>query len=206
MKVNIVSLDNKESGSVELNKEIFGLPVRKDILHRVVNWQLAKRRSGNHKTKNISEIRGTTAKPYRQKGTGRARMGSMRATQCRGGSTMFGPVVRDHGFKLPKKIRKLGLKTALSAKLADGKLIVLKEATFKEAKTNKLVSIFKKNGWNSVLFIDGNEVDNNFRKAAANIPYIDVLPQQGANVYDILKHDNLVLTESAVKSLEERLA
>lgn len=205
MKVNIVSLENKESGSLELNKDIFGLDVRKDILHRVINWQLAKRRSGNHKTKTVSEISGTTAKPHRQKGTGKARLGTLRATQCRGGSVVHGPLVRDHGFKLPKKVRQLGLKIALSSKLAEGKLVILKETMLKDPKTSKLARTFKDNGWNSVLFIDGNEVDSNFKKAAANIPHVDVLPHQGANVYDILKHDNLVLTEAAVKSLEERL-
>lgn len=206
MKTNIVSLENKKSGDITLNENVFGLPVRKDILHRVVNWQLAKRRSGNHKTKVISEIRGTTAKPHRQKGTGRARLGSNRVTQCRGGAVSFGPVVRDHGFSLPKKIRKLGLKTALSAKLAEGKLVILDQAALKETKTSVIAKTLKSNGWSSVLVIDGNEVDSNFKKATANIPYVDVLPQQGANVYDILKHDNLVLTEAAVKSLEERLA
>lgn len=206
MKAKVVTLDSKDSGEVTLKKDVFGLPVRQDVLQRVVRWQLAKRQAGTHKTKGISEIRGTTAKPFRQKGTGNARQGSRRATQMRGGQTVFGPVVRSHAYVLPKKIRSLGLKTALSSKQADGKLHILKEAKLKDAKTSQLKKDLDKLGWNSVLIIDGAEVDANFKKAAANIPQLDVLPSVGANVYDILRRENLVLTQDAVKALEERLA
>jgi len=205
MKIDVTTLDNKKSGSVELSDGVFGLPVRADILHRMVNWQLAKRRAGTHKTKGISEISGTTAKPFRQKGTGRARQGSSRAPQMRGGGTVFGPVVRSHAIDLPKKVRRLALKTALSSKQAEGKLIVVDTAALKDAKTSALAGKLKAMGLDSVLLIDGPEVDANMRKAAANLPRVDVLPQQGANVYDILRHDTLVLTKAAVEHLEARL-
>ncbi len=205
MKAKVTTLDSKAAGDIELDDAVFGLRPRKDILTRVVNWQLAKRRAGTHKTKGISDIRGTTAKPFNQKGTGRARQGSSYASQMRGGATIFGPVVRDHGHSLNKKFRKLGLKTALSTKQADGKLIIVGEAKLKDAKTKDLLAKLAKQNWGSVLIIDGPEVDANFAKAAANIPLVDVLPQQGANVYDILRRDTLVLTKAAVESLEARL-
>jgi len=205
MKCDVITLANKKSGSVDLDEAVFGLVVRQDILSRMVNYQLAKRRSGNHKTKTISEIRGTTAKPWNQKGTGRARAGSLRATQFRGGQTVFGPVVRSHGFSLNKKVRKLALKTALSSKQAAGKLIVLDDAKFKEAKTKGLSEQLSALGLKSALIVSGPKVDINFAKAAANIPMIDVLPQQGANVYDILRRDTLVLTKDAITHLVERL-
>jgi large subunit ribosomal protein L4 len=205
MKLATTSLDNKEVGSIDLAEEVFGLPVRRDILARMVNWQLAKRRAGTHKTKGISDVQGTTKKPWRQKGTGRARQGSLRSPQFRGGAVIFGPVVRSHEFSLQKKVRRLALKTALSAKQAEGKLIVLETAKLAEAKTAALVKRFDKLGWSSVLIIDGPTVDENFARAARNIPGIDVLPQQGANVYDILRRDTLVLTRDAVQQLEARL-
>jgi len=205
MKATIKNLNNEAVGEIELADEIFGLQVRTDLLHRMVNWQLAKRRSGNHKTKGISEIRGTTKKPYKQKGTGRARQGSTRSPQFRGGATIFGPVVRSHEHSLTKKVRKLALKTALSAKAADGKLIVLDAATAESHKTKELVARFAKLGLTSVLFIDGANLDENFVKASRNIPLVDVLPEQGANVYDILRRDTLVLTRNAVEQLEARL-
>jgi large subunit ribosomal protein L4 len=205
MKLAVTNLDSKEVGSIDLAEEVFGLPVRRDILARMVNWQLAKRRAGTHKTKGISDIQGTTKKPWRQKGTGRARQGSLRSPQFRGGAVIFGPVVRSHEFSLQKKVRRLALKTALSAKQAEGKLIVLDAATFAEAKTKALSQRFGKLGWSSVLIIDGPVVDENFARAARNIPGIDVLPQQGANVYDILRRDTLVLTRDAVQHLEARL-
>ncbi len=205
MKAKVITLDSKAAGDIELDDAVFGLRPRKDILTRVVNWQLAKRRAGTHKTKGISDIRGTTAKPFNQKGTGRARQGSSYASQMRGGATIFGPVVRDHGHSLNKKFRKLGLKTALSTKQADGKLIIIDEVKLKDAKTKDLLAKLAKQNWGSVLIIDGPEVDANFAKAAANIPLVDVLPQQGANVYDILRRDTLVLTKAAVESLEARL-
>jgi len=205
MKATIKNLNNEAVGEIELADEVFGLQVRTDLLHRMVNWQLAKRRSGNHKTKGISEIRGTTKKPYRQKGTGRARQGSTRSPQFRGGATIFGPVVRSHEHDLTKKVRKLALKTALSAKAADGKLIVLDAATAESHKTKELVARLAKLGLTSVLFIDGANLNENFVKASRNIPLVDVLPEQGANVYDILRRDTLVLTRNAVEQLEARL-
>jgi large subunit ribosomal protein L4 len=205
MKCDVVTLENKKSGSVDLDESVFGVAVRQDILSRMVNYQLAKRRGGNHKTKTIGEIRGTTAKPWNQKGTGRARAGSLRATQFRGGQTVFGPVVRSHAFSLNKKVRRLALKTALSSKQAAGKLIVLDDAKTGDPKTKSLSAQLDALGLKSALIVSGSEVDSNFAKAAANIPLIDVLPQQGANVYDILRRDTLVLTKDAVTHLVERL-
>jgi large subunit ribosomal protein L4 len=205
MKTAVKTLDNKSAGEIELADEIFAVPVRRDILARMVNWQLAKRRAGTHKAKGISEIQGTTKKPWRQKGTGRARQGSLRSPQFRGGAVIFGPVVRSHEFGLQKKVRRLALKTALSAKQAEGKLVVLERASVKEPKTKALAQQFEKLGWRSVLIIDGPSVDENFARAARNIPEVDVLPQQGANVYDILRRDTLVLTRDAVQHLEARL-
>src|ERR1700761_119799 len=205
MKASVKNLANQEVGSIELDETVFGLPVRKDILARMVNYQLAKRRAGTHKTKLIGDIAGTTKKPWNQKGTGRARQGSLRSPQFRGGAVVFGPLVRSHAFDLQKKVRKLALKTALSAKQAEGKLIVLDRASIDSPKTKLLVERFEKLGWTSVLIIDGPEVDEGFARAARNIPKVDVLPQQGANVYDILRRDTLVLTKSAVEHLEARL-
>ena len=205
MKAEVTTLDAKKAGSIDLDEAVFGLPERADILQRMVTMQLARRRAGTHKVKTVGEIRGTTAKPWRQKGTGRARAGSRRATQWRGGATKFGPVVRSHATSLPKKVRKLALRTALSTKRAAGQLIVLDEAKLKEAKTGGLAKKLKKLGWASALIIDGPELDANFVRAAANIPGIDLLPQQGANVYDILRRDTLVLTKTAVEHLEARL-
>jgi len=205
MQVAIRNLENQEVGSIELADAVFGAPVRRDILARVVNWQLAKRRSGNHKTKGISDIQGTTKKPWRQKGTGRARQGSLRSPQFRGGAVIFGPVVRDHGFSLQKKVRRMGLKCALSAKQAEGKLIVIEEAVVKASKTKQLAESFRALGWSSVLIIGGAAIDEQFARAARNLPKVDVLPQQGINVYDILRRDTLVLTRAAVEHLEARL-
>lgn len=204
MKLTVRNLDNKEVGDIDLADEVFGLPVRGDILARVVNWQLAKRRAGTHKAKGISDISGTTKKPYKQKGTGRARQGSLRSPQFRGGAVIHGPVVRSHEFGLQKKVRKLGLKTALSAKQAEGKLVVIDAASIAEAKTKALRGQFATLGWESVLIIDG-AVDEGFAKAARNLPKVDVLPSVGANVYDILRRDTLVLTRAAVEQLEARL-
>ena len=204
MKLTVRNLDNQEVGDIDLAEEVFGLPIRRDILARVVNWQLAKRRAGTHKTKGISEIQGTTRKPYKQKGTGRARQGSLRSPQFRGGAVIFGPVVRSHEFGLQKKVRRLGLKTALSAKQAEGKLVVVDEARLDDAKTKALRSRFEALGWGSVLIIDG-AVNESFARAARNLPKVDVLPEQGANVYDILRRDTLVLTRAAVQQLEARL-
>lgn len=205
MKCQVTTLDAKAAGDIDLDDGIFALPVRTDILARMVNYQLAKRRAGTHKTKGISDIQGTTKKPYNQKGTGRARQGSLRSPQFRGGATIFGPVVRSHAHDLPKKVRKLALKTALSAKQADGKLVVIDIAKLAKARTKDLAGKFAKLGWNSVLIVDGPALDENFRRAMANIPGVDLLPQQGANVYDILRRDTLVLTKDAVQHLEARL-
>jgi large subunit ribosomal protein L4 len=204
MRATVRTLDNQEAGDIELAEEVFGLPVRADILARVVSWQLAKRRAGTHKTKGISDISGTTKKPYKQKGTGRARQGSLRSPQFRGGAVIFGPVVRSHEFGLQKKVRRLGLKTALSAKQAEGKLIVIDAARLDGAKTKALRARFDALGWESVLIIDG-AVDDGFARAARNLPKVDVLPEKGANVYDILRRDTLVLTRDAVQQLEARL-
>jgi len=205
MKVKIKNLDAKDVGEIDLADEIFGVKPRADLLARVVNWQLAKRRSGNHKTKGISDISGTTKKPFAQKGGGRARQGSLRSPQFRGGARIFGPVVRSHEFDLPKKVRKLGLKAALSAKQADGKLVILDAAEMKEGKTKQLAERLGKLGLSSVLFIDGEKVNDLFARAARNLPHVDVLPEMGANVYDILRRDTLVLTRAAVERLEARL-
>jgi len=205
VKLAVKTLDNTEAGDIELADDVFGLPIRRDILARMVHWQLAKRRAGTHKTKGISDIQGTTKKPWKQKGTGRARQGSLRSPQFRGGAVIFGPVVRSHEFSLQKKVRRLALKTALSAKQAEGKLVVLEEARLAEGKTRALAERFEKLGWGSVLIISGAELDENFARAARNLPQVDVLPQQGANVYDILRRDTLVLTRDAVQHLEARL-
>ncbi len=208
MKIKVTDIDNKAQGEIDLADEvfqdIFGRPIRKDILARAVNWQLAKRRAGTHKTKEIGDVSGTTKKPYAQKGTGRARQGSLRSPQFRGGATIFGPVVRSHAHDLPKKVRTLALKTALSSKQKDGKLLVWNEASA-AGKTKDLSAKLKKLGLASVLFIDGAVVNEKFALAARNIPNVDVLPQQGANVYDILRRDTLVLTREAVQHLVERL-
>jgi large subunit ribosomal protein L4 len=205
VKLSVRNLDNQEVGDIELADEVFGLPVRRDILARVVNWQLAKRRAGTHKAKGVSDISGTSKKPYKQKGTGRARQGSLRSPQFRGGAVIFGPVPRSHEFDLQKKVRRLGLKTALSAKQAEGKLVVIDNANFTEAKTKALRGRFAALGWESVLIIDGADIDEGFARAARNLPRVDVLPQQGANVYDILRRDTLVLTRAAAEQLEARL-
>lgn len=205
MKADVITLDNKKAGSIELAEAVFGLRPRTDLLHRAVTWQLAKRQAGTHKTKTYGEVQGSTRKIVRQKGSGGARHGGIRAPQFRGGGKAFGPVVRSHETDLNKKIRKLALKTALSTKLAEGKLVILDAAQDDQGKTKALAAKFKALGWNSVLIIGGNEIDEKFARAARNIPLIDVLPQQGANVYDILRRDTLVLTKDAVSLLEERL-
>ncbi len=204
MKLDVINLENKAVGTVELPENIFGLEVRSDILQRVVRWQLAKRQAGTHQTKTIAMVSGTTRKPFKQKGTGRARQGSVRATQFRGGGVAFGPVVRSHAHDLNKKFRKLGLKTALSAKVRDGKLVIVDFAEV-SGKTKDLASQVKALGWSSALVIDGAEVDAMFARVASNIPGLSFLPTQGANVYDILRRDTLVLTRAAVEKLEERL-
>jgi len=205
MKATVKNLDNKDVGSIEMLDAVYAVEPRRDILTRMVNWQLAKRRSGNHKTKGISDISGTTKKPWAQKGTGRARQGSLRSPQFRKGAVIFGPVVRDHAHDLPKKVRAMALRMALSSKQMEGKLIVIDEAKMADHKTKVLAEKLLKMGLNSVLFIDGAQLDENFAKAARNIPRVDVLPEQGANVYDILRCEVLVMTKNAVEQLQERL-
>ncbi|MDE0382776.1 MAG: 50S ribosomal protein L4 [Defluviicoccus sp.] len=206
MKIDVVTLDNEKAGSIDLAEPVFAAPVRGDILARMVNWQRAKRRAGTHSTKGISQVRGTTAKPYKQKGTGRARHGSRRSPQWRGGSVTFGPKPRSHAHKLPKKVRRMALRAALSSKCAEGRLIVLDAAEAEDHRTAALAARIDALGWRSALIIGGAELDANFVRAAANLPNIDVLPQQGANVYDILRRETLVLTREAVSHLEERLS
>lgn len=205
MKCPVTTLDNKTSGEIELSDAVFGLPVREDILARVVNWQLAKRRRGTASTKTRGEVQGSTRKIYRQKGTGRARHGSIRANIFRGGGVAHGPRPRSHAFDLPKKVRRLGLKTALSAKAAEGKLIVLEEAKAESPRTKELKKRLDELGLSSALIVGGESLDDNFSLAARNLVGIDVLPQIGANVHDILRHDHLVLTKDAVQALEARL-
>jgi large subunit ribosomal protein L4 len=205
MKCPVITFENKKVGEIELDDAVFDVTPRKDILARMVNWQLAKRRAGTHKTKGISDVSGTTKKPYRQKGTGRARQGSLRSPQFRGGAIIFGPVPRSHAHDLPKKVRKLALRCALSAKQRDGKLIVVDSVAADSPKTAKLAGKLEKLGFNSVLIVAGPQVDENFRRAAANLIGVDVLPQAGANVYDILRRDTLVLSRDAVQHLEARL-
>ncbi len=206
MKLVVKTIDNKEAGSVELNPTVFGVELRQDILHRMVRYQLNKRQAGTHKTKGISEVSGTGKKPYNQKGTGSARFGTRRAPQFVGGATIFGPVVRSHATDMPKRERALALKIALSAKLANNQLVILDAAKAKAPKTKEMVANFKKLGLTSALFICGSDLDENFALATRNIPHMDILAVEGANVYDILKHDTLVLTKDAVESLTTRLA
>jgi large subunit ribosomal protein L4 len=205
MQLNVVNLANETVDTVDLDDGIFAVEVRRDILARAVNWQLAKRRAGTHKTKGRSEVSGTSKKPFRQKGTGRARQGSLKGPHQRGGGVVFGPVVRSHAHDLPKKVRRLALKSALSAKAASGDLIVLDKAELAEPKTRILAEYASRLGWRSVLVIDGETVNEGFKRAARNIVGIDVLPSQGANVYDILRRNTLVLTRAGVDRLVERL-
>ncbi len=204
MKIDITTLDGDSAGSLELNDAIFGIEPRADILQRCVRWQLAKRQAGTHAVKNRSDVNRTGKKMYKQKGTGNARHGAASAPQFRGGGRAFGPQVRSHAHDLPKKVRALALKHALSAKARGEALIVVDQAALPEAKTKALVERFGKLGVSNALVIAGAEVDANFGRAARNIPNIDVLPVQGINVYDILRRDKLVLTREAVDALEAR--
>ena len=206
MKIDIIKLDSKKAGSIDLSDDVFGLEPRADILQRVVRWQLAKRQAGTHKVKTRSETSYTTKRIYRQKGTGGARHGSRNAPIFRKGGVYKGPTPRSHAHDLTKKFRALGLKHALSAKQASGDLIIIDVAELKEGKTKALSAVLKNLGWKKALFIDGAEVNENFALAARNIDGIDVLPSMGANVYDILRRDKLVLTKAAVEALEARLS
>jgi large subunit ribosomal protein L4 len=205
MELKITTLDGEEKGSVNLSDTIFGLDPRQDLIQRCVVWQLAKRRAGTHKVKGRAEIWRTGKKMYKQKGTGGARHGSQRANLFRGGGRSFGPVVRSHAIELPKKVRVLALKHALSAKAKDGGIVLIEDAKLAETKTKLLKGHFEKLGVANALIIDGAEIDNGFRLATRNIPNIDVLPIQGINVYDILRRHTLVLTRAALDALEARL-
>jgi len=204
MKADAIKLDGKKAGSVDLDEEIFGLEPRADILHRVVRWQRNKAQAGTHKVKTRSEVNYSTKKIYRQKGTGGARHGARSAPIFRGGGIYKGPTPRSHGHDLPKKFRKLGLRHALSAKMAAGELVVIENAEA-EGKTGSLAKQIAKLGWKRALIIDGAEVNEGFAKAAANIQGLDILPSMGANVMDILKRDTLVLTKAGLQALEARL-
>ncbi len=204
MQVDIITLENATTGSADLPDEIFKATPRHDIMARVVHWQLSKRRSGNHKTKGMAEVSGTTKKPYKQKGTGNARQGSLRSPQFRTGGVVHGPVVRSHEYSLNKKVRRLGLISALSQKLAENKLVVLDVAT-SAPKTGELAKKVKVLGWRSALVID-HAVDEGFQRACRNIHRLDVLPTIGANVYDILNHDVLAITTAGLEGLKARIS
>jgi large subunit ribosomal protein L4 len=204
MEFKVTTLDGKSAGKVTVSDAVFGLEPRADILHRMVRWQLAKRQRGTHKAKTRAEITGTGAKAYRQKGTGRARHGDRKAPIFRGGGKAFGPQPRSHAIDLPKKVRALALKHALSAKAKADAILVIADVSAADAKTKALSEKIAGLGLTNALVIDGAEVDENFRRAARNIPALDVLPVQGINVYDILRRDTLVLTKAAVEALEER--
>jgi len=203
MQVDIITLENAPAGTVDLPDDIFAAAPRKDIMARVVHWQLAKRRGGNHKVKGVSEVSGTTKKPYKQKGTGNARQGSLRSAQHRTGGIVHGPVVRSHEYDLNKKVRRLGLISALSQKLSENKLVVL-DAAVSAPKTGELAKKIKALGWKSALIIDGVP-DEGFTKACRNIYKLDVLPTIGANVYDILNHDVLAITTAGLEGLKARI-
>jgi len=204
MELTVKTLDGLDAGSVTLADEIFGLEPRADILHRCVTWQLSRRQAGTHRTKGRSEINRTSKKMYKQKGTGNARHGAASAPQFRGGGRAFGPVVRSHAIDLPKKVRALALKHALSSKAKAEQIIVVDAASLADPKTKALKERLEKLGISSVLFVDGAQVEQNIALAARNLPYVDVLPIQGINVYDILRRDTLVLTKAAVDALEAR--
>ena len=206
MQLDIINFDGKKVGSVELTDSIFGLEPRADILHRVVTWQRAKQRAGTHAVKSVSDVAGSGKKAFKQKKTGNARQGERYNVHMRGGGVVHGPVVRDHSIDLPKKIRSLGLKMALSSKAKDGSLIIIDSEKLEAAKTNAFAKQLKKLDIASALFVGAADLDENFKKSAANIANIDVLPTIGLNVLDILKHEKLVLTADAVKAVEARLA
>ena len=205
MELKVTSLDGKQSGSVTVSDAIFGLEPRADIIHRCAIWQLAKRQAGTHAVKNRADVHRTGKKMYRQKGTGGARHGSARVNLFRGGGRSFGPHTRSHAIGLPKKVRALALKHALSAKAKDGGIVLIEDAKLAESKTKVLKGHFAKLGLANALIIDGAEIDNGFRLATRNLPDVDVLPIQGINVYDILRRNTLVLTRAALDALEARL-
>jgi large subunit ribosomal protein L4 len=205
MKLDVITLEAGKAGDIDLSDDIFGLEPRADLLHRVVRWQRAKAQAGTHSVLGKSDVSYSTKKIYRQKGTGGARHGSRKAPIFRHGGVYKGPTPRSHAFDLPKKVRALGLKHALSAKVAAGELVIVDSLNIAEAKTSAVAKAVKENGWKRVLVIDGAEVNENFARAARNLEGVDVLPSMGANVYDILRRDTLVLTRAGVEALEARL-
>lgn len=205
MKLDVIKLDGGKAGSVDLDEAMFGLEPRVDILHRVVRWQRNNAQAGTHKVKTRREVSYSTKKIYRQKGTGGARHGARSAPIFRGGGVYKGPTPRSHGHELTKKFRKLGLKHALSAKMAEGRVVIIDSIAMDAAKTSVLAKQVKEMGWKRALIIDGVDVDANFVQAARNIEGLDVLPTMGANVYDILKRDTLVITKAGIEALEARL-
>ena len=207
MKYDIINIDSKKVGTVELNKDIFSLPIRKDILKDVVNWQLANRRQGTNKVKQRSEITGTSAKAFKQKGTGRARRGNLKTNILRGGGVTHGPVIRSFKKKLPKKIRKLGLKTALSVKHKEQKIIIIDELSIAKVSVKEISKKLKKLKIKSALIIDNNANKNGkvFKKSILNISNINFMPVVGMNVYDILKFNNLIISKDALAEVERKL-
>lgn len=205
MKIAVKTLENKDAGEITLDKSVFGVEVRPDVIHQMVVYQLDKRRGGNAKVKERHEVSGTGKKPHAQKGTGRARAGDKKRNIDRGGGVVHGPRVRSFATDLPRRVRQNAMKNALSAKAKEGKLVILDEAKAKDHKTKPMASAMKKFGFESVLIIGGKEIEANFARATSNIPHMDVLPSQGANVYDIMRRDALVLTKDAVADLTERL-
>ncbi len=205
MKLDVIKLDGAKAGSVDLDEALFGLEPRADILHRVVRWQRAKSQAGTHSTLGKSDVSYSTKKIYKQKGTGGARHGSKKAPIFRHGGVYKGPQPRSHAHDLPKKFRALGLRHALSAKAKAGELVILDSLVLAEVKTTAVARVAKELGWKRVLIIDGAEVDAGFAQASRNIEGIDVLPTIGANVYDILKRDTLIITKAGLEALEARL-
>ncbi len=206
MKCGVISFDNKAAGEIELSEAVFGAEVRTDILARTVNWQLAGRRAGTHKTKGMGEVRGTTAKFRPQKKTGSARVGSARAPHRRGGGVVFGPVVRSHAHKLPKRVRRMAMRCVLSMKRNEGKLVVLRDVVFQSSKTSELAERLRELGWQKPLIVVGENMDKNLSRAARNLADVQILPAAGANVFDIMRCETLVLTQGAIAALEARLS
>uniref|UniRef100_A0A453KZK2 Large ribosomal subunit protein uL4m n=1 Tax=Aegilops tauschii subsp. strangulata TaxID=200361 RepID=A0A453KZK2_AEGTS len=202
----VTNFHNEDNGFMVLDGDVFDVPIRKDIVHRVVRWQLAKRQQGTHSTKTISEVSGTGRKPYKQKGTGRARHGTLRGCQFRGGATMHGPKPRSHAFKLQKKVRRLGLKIALSARTAEGKLCIFEDLEVPSHKTKNIVQYIKQmDDTKKVLLVDGGDIDKKLKLATKNLHYVNVIPSIGLNVYSILQHDTLVMTREAINRIVERM-
>ena len=205
MKVAVKTIENKDAGEITLEKSVFGMDVRPDVLHQMVVYQLDKRRAGTHKTKERHEVSGTGKKPFAQKGTGRARAGDLKRNIDRGGQVAHGPRVRSHATELPRRVRQNAMKTALSAKAKEGKLIILDEAKAKDHKTKPMAAAMKKFGFESALIVGGKELDANFARGCANLPRVDVLPSQGANVYDIMRRDTLILTKRCREGSDRKI-